>query len=125
MSEESFSKMLGRTMRDVAGKVGGYSLRFTAEDGSVFEFYHGQDCCESVTITDIAGDLTDLVGSPILLAELVSCEPQGDPAPEHPDSWTWSFYKYRTHKGDVTVRWLGESNGYYGETVSYHEEIAK
>ena len=34
-------------------------LVFTCDDGKKFYMYHQQDCCESVTIEDICGNLED------------------------------------------------------------------
>lgn len=91
---------------------------FTAEDGREFVFYHPQNCCESVYINDITGDLQDLVGEPLLVAEEITGETPVDYEFEYePESYTWTFYKFATRKGYVDVRWLGTSNGFYGESV--------
>ena len=94
-------------------------LAFLSADGTGFLFHHKQDCCESVGIESVVGDLADLSGAAILLAEEVSAD--GMPA-QHPSdaeygSFTWTFYKFATRKGYVDVRWYGTSNGYYSERV--------
>ena len=113
MAYETFQVMLGKTMKSVTED--GDTRVFTGEDGARYTFYHAQDCCESVTIEEVVGDLSDLVGAPILQAEEVS---ESD---EHSDDMrvTWTFYKFATIKGSVTVRWYGSSNGYYSESVDF------
>lgn len=91
---------------------------FETDSGEIFEMFHSQDCCESVEIESVVGDLSDLIGHPITLAEEVLGETPADYKFEYePDSYTWTFYKFATIKGYVDVRWLGESNGYYSESV--------
>ena len=88
-----------------------------------FVFFHQQDCCEHVSIEDVCGDLQDLVGEPLLLAEEVQGETPVDFNEREYESVTWTFYKFATRKGYVDVRWLGESNGYYSEGVSLGREL--
>jgi hypothetical protein len=123
MSVNELSAMVGAVVSRIEGDASSDRLVFHAEDGRAFSFYHSQDCCENVTIEDIAGDLSDLVGSPILMAEEVSNEPEPGFEEECvPESYTWTFYKFATIKGSVTVRWLGTSNGYYSESVTFEVE---
>lgn len=75
-------------------------------------FYHSQDCCESVHIEDINGDLNDLVGCEILDASEESNSSKTAYGDEE-----WTFYKFQSTKGFVHVRWYGESNGYYSTRV--------
>ena len=114
--------MIGKTMASVEQQKndGGDSLVFTCDDGTTYLFEHDQDCCESVRIEDIAGDLEDLVGSPLVQSEGVTSS-DADKPDEWSDSWTWTFFKFATAKGYVTVRWLGESNGYYSESVDMYK----
>lgn len=83
-----------------------------------FVFFHQQDCCEHVSIEDVCGELQDLVGEPLLMAEEVEGQTPVDFDEAEHESVSWTFYKFATRKGYVDVRWLGESNGYYSEGVS-------
>jgi hypothetical protein len=122
-----------RTFDDMIGAVlesatkGDASADFVAADGRRWSLYHDQDCCESVWLEDVCGDMGDLVGSPIVLAEEVSQEEP--PLPDGPgkyvsDSFTWTFYRFGTNRGTVTLRFFGTSNGYYSESVNMHSAAA-
>jgi hypothetical protein len=117
MSIEVFSSMLGKVMKDVSSSND--EMVFKSDDGKTFKFLHHQSCCENVYIEDICGDLADLVGSPLLLAEEVSNLDGFSPGEQE---GTWTFYKFATANGSVTVRWLGTSNGYYSESVDFYQE---
>ena len=91
---------------------------FYMDDGSMFHMYHDQMCCEDVCVEDVWGDVKCLIGSPITQAEVCSETTMSyDDAVcgfKHSNPyWTWTFYKFATVKGYVTIRWYGESNGCY------------
>lgn len=123
MNDVPFNDLLGKTLNSVTGKAGDDEMVFTAESGETYRLHHEQDCCESVSIQDICGELKDLVGSPIIQAEENNStdDPEGFKHEYAPDSCTWTFYRIATAKGQVVIRWKGESNGYYSESVSFEK----
>lgn len=126
-SDGSFASLIGKTLVKIEGmEPESDFVEMIDSEGNKYHFYHSQCCCESVDIADVVGDPKDLIGHPITMAEVVSSEDEGfsipEEAKEHSDgceSFTWTFYKLATVKGYVDVRWLGRSNGYYGEEVNF------
>jgi hypothetical protein len=113
------STLIGKTLARV--DVGTDQIDFVTTTGEKYAMYHSQDCCENVIIEDVAGDMNDLLNSPVTDArEETNAKPDNDPhASEYRDSFTWTFYIITTAKGSVTIRWYGESNGYYSESVDF------
>ena len=134
------SELKGKVLSKIE-KINNEELIFHLENGDKYKLYHPQDCCESVSIDDINGDLEDLIGAPILLAEEVNSEEfqknfeesfklkegkedydwnyENEDGDSKPESCTWTFYKLATKNGYVDIRWYGESNGYYSESVEF------
>lgn len=118
--DAKIEELVGKTLYsvDVVRNVEGEDdkIIFNCMDGTAYKMYHEQDCCESVTIEDICGELDRLVGKPITKAEeLVNSNGDRD----YDESSTWTFYNLATVRGYVTIRWYGESNGYYSESVNF------
>ena len=78
----------------------------------VLEMIHHQDCCETVYLSDVVGSFEDLIGYPLLEVSesIVSI-------PTEYESATASYYNFKTVKASVQLRWVGESNGCYSETI--------
>lgn len=117
-----FESMIGKTISMIDGVVGDERLTFHMDNGDKYILYYEHDCCASCVIEDICGDLHDIIGHPLIKAEVVTNHENPDDADEdlihYQDSFTWTFYKLDTIKGGVTIRWYGESNGYYSEEVT-------
>lgn len=116
-----FSELNGKHLVATYGEAGDDSVKFECSDGSEYLLYHVQDCCESVYLEDIVGDIGDLYDAEVISAEEVD---SGNTPPIEekyggPESYTWTFYKIQTNKGAVTLRFYGTSNGYYSERVNF------
>lgn len=136
-NEISVSELLGKTLTSIVKSESNDEIIFTDSESVQYKMYHMQDCCEGVYIDDVEGDLEDLIGKPLTQAEEVSNEEFDEEFKNkfsfenewgskvdkdgnyEPESYTWTFYKFATVKGYVTIKWLGESNGYYSESVSF------
>lgn len=115
----AFADLVGKTIVRVDGlEVGSDVVHIETADRRRYRMHHSQDCCESVAVEDVSGDVSDIIGSPVLFAEESS---NSDNPPELADSHLWTFYRILTGKGLVVIRWLGESNGYYSESVDFEE----
>lgn len=121
--ESDFKLLEGKTLSSI--EIKDDEITFIVSEDEKYKMAHNQNCCERVYVEEIIGDIEDIIASPVLLAEEVSYEneePEGvSPKDGHykDDSYTWTFYKLSTIKGSVTIRWLGESNGYYSESVDF------
>lgn len=115
-----FETILGKTLTNYTKTDDRLDLYFT--DGSAYAMFHVQECCESVEIEDICGDLDSLIDHPLTMAEESSnSDVQPGQDSYYNESFTWTFYKMATINGYVTIRWFGASNGYYSEAVEFQE----
>lgn len=110
MYDKALDAVIGCTITSFANT--GETITIGTDRGEI-RLYHDQDCCENVYVEDITGDPNDLIGGVISVFD-----ERIDGHEVEYGSETWTFYEIRTTKGDITIRWLGSSNGYYSESVT-------
>lgn len=114
------SEMVGQTFTKVSMDEAKTTITFE-NDKVKYMFYHCQDCCESVWVEDIIGDLEDLENWPILIAK-EETNADFEPLQNSDESYTWTFYSFATYKGYVDIRFYGTSNGFYSESINCVKE---
>jgi hypothetical protein len=121
--DDALKDIMGKTMTSVV-QVGKEEIRFHCNDGTEYVMYHAQDCCESVYIEDVCGNLEWLENTPITVSEESSNREDtyytySDGERHRDGSHTWTFYRIGTMNGTVVIRWYGSSNGYYSESAEF------
>lgn len=118
-NQSKIEALVGKRVVRVEGlEQNSHAVELTFDDGRRACFLHRQDCCESVVLYEFDGDIGGLITS----AE-ASTNCDNPPEQEYPpESFTWTFYTLHSERGTLHMRWLGESNGYYGEEVDVYIE---
>lgn len=112
----------GGTLVSIVGaEVGKDEVTFKTKSGRTFRMFHSQDCCETVKISRVSSIYCS-DGNGIEVTEAEEKIEHNIPASESATRTTFIVNK-GTYSG-FFIEWIGESNGYYSESVSFVEDIA-
>ncbi len=116
-----FSDLVGEVLDAVDIDREENQILLTTRSGRRFLVYHEQDCCETVAISGQDGNFGKLIGKPIVEARDFAV----DTSEEAIDSsQTTTTLVFRVDDQTVISRWIGDSNGYYSESVDIAELIS-
>jgi hypothetical protein len=122
MTDVNFFELKGQTITAIRIDESEHKV-FIQTTEHKYQLRHYQDCCESVHIERIVGKPENILSKTIVLAEEDSTNDNPEWAKDRNDfdfSHTWSLYRIIVEGGELLdIWWLGESNGYYSETVSF------
>jgi hypothetical protein len=114
-----FSALVGEVLDAVDIDREENQILLTTRSGRRFLVYHEQDCCETVAISGQDGSFDRLIGKPIVEARDFAVDTGDDEI----DSQTTTTLVFRVDDQTVISRWIGDSNGYYSESVDIAELI--
>jgi hypothetical protein len=117
-----FSDLVGEVLDAVDIDREENQILLTTRSGRKFLVYHEQDCCETVAIHWQDGSFDKLIGKPIVEAREFAVD-TGESESDY-DSQTTTTLVFRVDDQTVISRWIGDSNGYYSESVDIAELIS-
>lgn len=115
--------MIGHIFTSVSND--GRFINFEMKDNIKLELGVPEDCCNHGEVEDIIGELSFLENSPILMAESVNNHDFENKDKKTDYENTWTFYKFATIKGYVTIRFFGSSNGHYATDAVLYNRRAR
>ena len=115
-----FSALVGEVLDSVDIDREENQILLTTRSGRKFVVYHEQDCCETVAISGQDGSFDKLIGKPLIEARDFAVDTTEEGID---DSQTTTTLVFRVDDQTVISRWIGDSNGYYSESVDIAELI--
>lgn len=115
----NFFELTGKVITEIDAECD----RIVTADGYLFTLAHIQDCCESVSHMKTIGDPQSLIGNIIKIAQEDVCDDPDWAEKNYSECHTWTVFTLVDDNGNrVDAYWLGESNGYYSESVSVFKD---
>ena len=121
MEKVEFKELVGKTFTHVTGcHKDSEEIVFETEK-EWYKLGTTYDCCASICVASFDGDVEDLIDTPILEAtcEFSELSKQEYEANDNYAKPYWCFYKLKTIKGYVTIRWIEDNNGFYSVDVEF------
>lgn len=99
---------------EVTFHIGSF-ITATEADIGILKIFHDMECCETVELIDFENDIRDhgQINPKLLGLEIVNNK--SEVSDEDHESKTWTFLRLKTSEGEIFMRWLGSSTGYYSE----------
>ena len=115
----NLNDLIGKTVKVIS--IDNDELDITVTDGEKDYRYgirHFQDCCESVSLDSVDGNIHNMIGKKITDAYSMISDL---PYEEYSGSGTRSVYRIVAEDDYLWLEWRGRSNGYYGEGVTFFQ----
>lgn len=112
----TFSDLIGKTIVSIDGLDSDHVVIKT-ECGKTYRMQHFQECCESVSLKEVRGNPSSIIGTPIRYANSDTSD-----CSSIYECGTRTTFTLSTGDDSLILIWEGYSNGYYGEGVSFYED---
>ena len=116
--DDTASELRGATIKGISGLIKYSDGLILETDKGSHLIAHDQDCCETVRLIDWEFSSSELIGAEIYSLDSVTEEFEGDDALS-----MWTFVTLKTSKGELWMRWVGESNGCYSVDVDLMKRV--
>jgi len=117
-----FNELVGEVLEAIDIDTEEDQILLTTQSGRQFLIHHYQDCCEKVVIVGQDGSFHRLIGKPIVEAREIAIDTTGH---DDSESQTTTTLVFRVDNETVISRWVGDSNGYYSESVDISEILGE